>query len=330
MSRGPAAIGRLCASSDEASLPSLSPEAEPMTDRLTRFMIGSRVRGEWLDLDDAWLEVLGRHAIPPLASRVLGELTAASLLLTATLKSGGSLTAQIVGGLGPAKLVVVECQADGRFRAVLKAARSPSWPAETDDLMHLLDPSGQARFVVTLDPQREGRSAYQGIVPLEGGSIAGALERYMARSEQLPTRLWLAADGRRAAGLLLQQLPAQDGGDAAPADPDIWNRVQHLGDTLKAPEILGSTAEQVIHRLFWQEPVRALDTRRVRFACSCSRERVARMLRMLGPEEVADIVAEQGSVSVSCEYCNANYAFDALDSRLLFEHGAAPGSNALH
>ncbi|MEZ5660695.1 MAG: Hsp33 family molecular chaperone HslO [Burkholderiaceae bacterium] len=289
-----------------------------MTDRLTRFMLGPRVRGQWLDLQASWAHVLSRHQIPPLAAQVLGELTAASLLLTGTLKQQGSLTAQIVGGHGPARLIVVECQADGRFRSVLKPSPDAHWPDQADDLMRLLDPASNARFVVTLDPKRKGSPAYQGIVPLEGASIAGALERYMERSEQLPTRLWLAADGKRAAGLLLQRLPESAGIEA---DADTWERVQTLADTLAPDEILGIEAEQAMHRLFWQETVSALETRAIRFECSCSRARVADMLRMLGQAEVEDIIAEQKTVEVDCDYCNAHYSFDEVDAGLLFtEH----------
>lgn len=293
-----------------------------MADSLTRFMIGPRVRGEWLDLDLAWSQVTERHALPPLATRALGELTAASLLLTATLKQLGSLTAQIVGGSGPARLMVVQCQADGGFRATLKPTPDAPWPDETPNLIRLLDPAGQARFVVTLDPARKGQAPYQGIVPLEGDSIANALERYMERSEQLPTRLWLAADGRRAAGLLLQRLPP---GNTVERDVDTWARVQHLGATLGPGEILQIDAMQAIRRLFWQETVSRLETREVRFSCSCSHARVADMLRMLGRAEVDDIVAEQGRVSVNCDYCNAQYEFDEVDCRLLFEPNAVGG-----
>ncbi|MEZ5653862.1 MAG: Hsp33 family molecular chaperone HslO [Burkholderiaceae bacterium] len=293
-----------------------------MTDRLTRFMIGPRVRGQWLDLQTSWGEVLARNTLPPLATRVLGELTAASLLLTATLKQRGSLTAQIVGGAGPARLVVVECQADGRFRSVLKPAPDAVWPESAEDLMRLLDPTAGARFVVTLDPQRDGSPAYQGIVPLEGASIAAALERYMDRSEQLPTRLWLAANGQRAAGLLLQRLPESAGLEA---DADTWERVQILADTLATDEILDIQADQAIQRLFWQENVSALESRTIRFACSCTRERVAEMLKMLGADEVRSILDEQQTVSVNCDYCNSHYEFDEVDCAMLFDPNAMQG-----
>lgn len=299
-----------------------------MTDSLQRFMLrGAPVRGEIVSLDTAWLEVVNRHELPESVRDRLGELSAAALLLAATLKFEGSLVLQIHGD-GPVALFVVECDADGGYRATVKLRDEAAPPPGDAGLRELVDAHGQGRFVVTLVPgtPSPGRQTYQGIVPFEGNSVAVVLEQYMARSEQVPTRLWLAADGRRAVGLLLQRLPSRGGNvpvsppaAAAPIDDDdAWNRMQQLADTLTRGELLRLAPEHVIRRLFWQEPLHAFDLRPCRFACTCSREKVASMLRMLGEQEVEEIVEEQGTVEVRCEFCNLAYAFDRVDCAELF------------
>lgn len=299
-----------------------------MSDSLHRFMLeGAPVRGEIVSLDAAWLEIVDRHLLPESVRDRLGELSAATLLLAASLKFDGSLVLQIHGD-GPVSLLVVECDASGAFRATVKVREGHEPPADAS-LRELVDANGNGRFVVTLDPRTRSpsRQPYQGIVPFEGDRLADVLERYMDRSEQVPTRLWLAADGRRAVGLLLQRLPDQGGHAAdAPADTDAWSRMQQLADTITSEELLGLPPEQVLHRLFWQERLAQLERRACRFACSCSREKVASMLRMLGRDEVEDIVAERGQVEVRCEYCNAAYGFDAVDCAGLFVElsGEAP------
>jgi molecular chaperone Hsp33 len=312
-------------------------------DTLRRFMLsGAPVRGEVISLDASWREIASRHAFPRSVRDRLGELSAAGLLLSATLKFDGALILQIHGD-GPVALLVVECQADGTFRATAKLREGAACPEEAD-LSTLVNANGRGRFVVTLDPRTHSpnRQPYQGIVPFEGRSVAEVLERYMARSEQLPTRLWLAADDDRATGLLLQRLPDEVGRSARPPanaardpappdDADGWNRMQRLADTLTREELLTLPASSVLHRLFWQEPLAAFDTRRPRFACTCSRAKVAAMLRMLGRDEIEAIVREQGSVGVRCEFCNAPYDFDAVDGASLFlSEPTAPGSRERH
>ena len=152
-------------------------------------------------------------------------------------------------------------------------------------------------------------------------TVAGVLERYMQRSEQIPTRLWLAADGERAVGLLLQRLP-DEGGRPEP-DIDGWNRLQQLAETVAPEELLTLSADELLRRLFWQESLHAFDHRPCRFACRCTREKVGEMLRMLGSDEVEAILAERGEIEVRCEYCNQAYRFDLVDSIALF-HPVAP------
>jgi molecular chaperone Hsp33 len=320
-------------------LPASDAEGAGAGDTLQRFLLrGAPVRGEVVSLDASWREVADRHAFPRSVRDRLGELCAAGLLLSASLKFDGALILQIHGD-GPVSLLVVECEADGSFRATAKLREGETCP-EDADLATLVNANGRGRFVVTLDPRTDSpnRQPYQGIVPFEGSSVAEVLERYMERSEQVPTRLWLAADDARATGLLLQRLPSEGGKpdvpDAEPTGDDAdegWNRMQHLADTVTRDELLALPSESVLRRLFWQEPLHAFDSRAPRFACTCSRDKVASMLRMLGRAEIESIVAELGSVGVRCEFCNTPYEFDAIDGAKLFlSEPLAPGSQARH
>ena len=274
-------------------------------DSLQRFVFErARVRGELVRLDASWREVLRRHPYPPALRAALGELMAASALLSATLKfDGGALVLQIQGG-GPVTLLVVECQSDLSLRA------AATWEGDLDVLgpeptLRALAAGG--RCALTLDPG-PGRQAYQSVVPMEGLTTAEVLERYMARSEQLETRLLLAADERRAAGVLLQKLP-EAGGRPADADADLWERASLLLATLTRDELLGEPGAAILRRLFHQEDLRLFETMPVRFACRCSRERVGGVIRMIGADEARSILAERGEIAVTCEFCRETYVF---------------------
>lgn len=296
-----------------------------MSDSLLRFLFeGAAVRGEIVSLDASWLEIVDRHPLPASVRDRLGELSAAALLLAASLKFDGSLVLQIHGD-GPVSLLVVECDAEGTYRATVKL-RDGLEPSADATLQELVNANGKGRFVVTLDPRTRtpSRQPYQGIVPFDGETLSAVLEHYMARSEQVPTRLWVAADGRRAVGLLLQRLPDQGGNTEsarAAIDTDGWARAQQLADTITSEELLGLPPEKVLRRLFWQERLQSVEQRPCRFACSCSRERVASMLRMLGKDEVDSLVTEQERIEVRCEYCNTLYGFDRVDCAGVFMPG---------
>jgi len=273
-------------------------------DALQRFVFEhARVRGELVRLDETWREVRRRREYPEAVRGALGELTAASVLLAATLKfEGGALVLQIQGG-HPVDLLVVECQADLSLRAM--ARWDGGLPAlGSHPTLHEL--AGGGRCALTIDPGR-GLSSYQGIVPLEGRTTAQVLERYMARSEQIATLFSLAASEERAAGLLIQKLP-EAGGKAAPdADPDLWNRVGHLAATLTRAELLELPGRDILRRLFHDEDLRLFETMPVRFACRCSRERVAGLIRMVGADEVRQALADRGTIDVTCEFCGERY-----------------------
>jgi molecular chaperone Hsp33 len=275
-----------------------------MSDSLQRFIFeGAPVRGELVHLDATWRAVLERHDYPEPLRAVLGELMAAAALLSATLKFDGSLILQIQGS-GAVKLIVVECTSEQTMRATAK------WEGELAGGFREL--VGTGRFVITIAPS-DITQTYQGIVDLTGDRVAAVLEHYMSTSEQLETRLWLASDGAQAAGMLLQRVPGPAGDDS-----DAWTRAVALGDTVRSEELLMLPGTQIIRRLYHEEDVRVFDPRVVSFRCSCSRDRVVNMLRMLGHEEVKSIIAERGSVEVNCEFCNRHYGFDAVDAEQIF------------
>jgi molecular chaperone Hsp33 len=276
-----------------------------VTDSLQRFLFeGVLVRGEIVHLDATWRAVLERHEYPEPLRAALGELMAAAALLSATLKFTGSLIMQ-VQGTGPVKLIVVECTSEQTMRATAK------WEG-TLTASGFRELVGDGRFVITIAPA-DAKQAYQGVVDLEGSSVAAMLEHYMTASEQLETRLWLAADTEQAAGMLLQRVPGK-----ADADPDAWNRAVKLGETVTSAELLKLPAREVIRRLYHAEDIRVFEARVVSFRCSCSRERVINMLRMLGRQEIKSILDERGAVEVNCEFCNRRYTFDPVDAEQLF------------
>lgn len=302
-------------------------------DQLIKFSFSAApVRGEVIQLSEVWQRIIKHHRYPAAVTRLLGEMTAATALLASNIKFDGALTLQIHGD-GPVKLLVVECQADLRLRATAKLQEGVTLP-EDADLNDLVNVHGRGRCVITLDARNRlpGQQPYQGIVPLEGDSIAQAIEAYMHNSEQLETRLWLAADAHVASGLLLQKLPNQGGvlGTLTPTDAedDTWPRLTLLAATLTTQELLQWPPQEQIHKLFWQEQLHSGTLLQPRFECTCSRQRIGRMLLSLGRAEVDSIISELGHVLVTCDFCNAQQKFDAVDVGELFATGATAGAGA--
>lgn len=286
-----------------------------MKDSLQRFLFEhAPIRGEIVHLDATWRAVLERHDYPPALRAVLGEMMAAAALLAATLKFDGTLIMQIQGN-GPVRLLVVECTSQHHMRATAKWSGEPN-PGALRELV------GDGKLLITLVSDG-GRQNYQGVVELEGAGIAGILEHYMQTSEQLDTRLWLACDNSRAAGLLLQKLPQRE-----ETDTDDWQRAQHLASTLTRHELLELAAPRILHRLYHEEDLRVFSPRPVSFRCTCTRERVAAMLRMLGHDEIKSILNERGTIDVNCEFCNRKYRFDSVDAEQVFaaEHPLQAGA----
>jgi molecular chaperone Hsp33 len=314
---------------------------------------GLPVRGMLVRLTDGWQEVLARRvqsgdAFPAPVRALLGEMAAAGVLMQANLQFDGALILQVYGD-GPVKLAVAEVQHDLAFRVTAKVVGEVPPAARLEALLNV---HGQGRCAITLDPQdqRPGQQPYQGVVALHGDrreplqQLSEVLEHYMLQSEQLDTRLILAADDTLAAGLLIQRLPVQGEanlqGRARNEDliglDEAYNRIALLAGTLTREELLTLDADTVLRRLFWEEPLRRYTPLRAqagpRFACSCSRVRVGGMLKSLGRGEIDGIVVEQGRVEIGCEFCGLKYHFDPVDVGELFTpvRDQPPGSAATH
>ncbi|MEO7496909.1 MAG: Hsp33 family molecular chaperone HslO [Massilia sp.] len=295
------------------------------TDTLQKFIFdNAAVRGEFVELSSAWQEIQARHSYPGAVKTVLGEMIAAAALLSANLKFNGAIIMQIHGD-GPVRLLVVECDSDLRLRATAKLAED-AVIADDASLTSLLNAQGKGRFVITLDPidKVPGQQPYQGIVPLDGEDMATVIENYMLRSEQLDTRLWLGADEHVSRGLLLQKLPRHSGKDdqtvqmTEEEDLETWNRAVTLASTLKQPELLSTDIQTLMNRLFWEETIRVFEPAHPQFHCSCTREKVGNMLKMLGRAEVEDALSELGQLGINCDFCGKHYDFDKVDCAQLF------------
>ncbi len=287
-----------------------------MTDSIQRFLFeGTPIRGELVHLQATWRAVLERHDYPPVLRTLLGEAMAACALLAATLKFDGALVLQVQGS-NPTRLMVVECTSEGTLRATAKWSEPPAAAAGVRALLR------EARCAITLI-QPDGSQSYQGVVEVRGDSVAQMLMHYMLQSEQIETTMLLAADATGAAGMLLQRLP-----EARDEDADRWTRVRMLADTLQPAELLGLPAQTLLRRLFHEEDLRLFDAQPLSFRCSCSRTRVESMLKMLGPQEVQSVIAEQGRVEVTCEFCYRVWRFDPVDAAAVF--AATPAASQSH
>lgn len=278
-------------------------------DTLQRFLFDKAgIRGELVHLDATWKAVLERHDYPPVVRKVLGEMMAAGVLLIATLKFKGRITLQVQGN-GPISMMVVECTSQRTVRGL--AHYKDEVPEHG-----LAEQFGDGRLAITLEPEQGER--YQGIVALEGDNLSEAIEGYLDRSEQLATRIWLVADGEKISGMLLQKLPGND------VEEEDWYRVTALGATITDSELSELDQREVIHRLFHEEDIRLYESEPVSFRCNCSTERVANALRGLGHDEVMDIIKTEGIIDITCEFCNRNYRYDAVDAEGLFADVAQP------
>jgi molecular chaperone Hsp33 len=262
-------------------------------------------------------------------------MLSAAALLSANLKFNGVIVMQIHGD-GPVRLLVVECDSELRLRATAKMVEGAEI-VDGANLQQLVNVEGNGRFAIVLDPKDKmpGQQAYQGIVPLDGDSIATVIENYMQRSEQLDTKLWLAADSAVARGLLLQKLPTAGGIDAPADDLETWNRLSMLGATLQTEELLNTNIETLMQRLFWEETIRVFPPQHPQFHCSCTREKVGNMLKILGHEEINAALEELGHLAVHCDFCGESYDFDKIDCAQLFVSDAPaetviPAPNTRH
>ena len=277
----------------------------------------SDIRGRVARLDGVLEQVLAQHDYPDRIEALVAEMALLTALIGQAIKVRWKLSLQVRGD-GPVHLLVVQVTADGRARGLARW-KADSLPAASTDGVELGALFGtEARLVITIEATLKAEP-YQGIVMLEGTRLADALARYFRDSEQLQTELVIAVDERVAAGVLLQKLPARERlQDGEGRDADGWRRASMLAATLEPVELRERAVSELLHALYHEERVRLFEESPVRFECSCSRARTDAMLQGLGQAEVEDIVVEQGAVDITCEFCDADYHYDAVDVAALF------------
>ncbi|HLY53633.1 MAG TPA: Hsp33 family molecular chaperone HslO [Steroidobacteraceae bacterium] len=290
-------------------------------DRVRRFIFEKQpVRGHWVQLRSAWRELLTHARYPAPVEALLGEAVAAAVLLASSLKFRGTLTLQLQGN-GAVRLLVAQCTHEFHLRALARfeepaLADLPADGKRATLFRRLVGSSG--RLTVTIEADEKG-TRYQGVVPLEGSSLSQSLEAYFGSSEQLPTRVQVAADAERCAGLLVQKMPA-----AAGSDETAWVDAERGVARLQAAQLLAAPVEKLLEHAFPGYDLRLFGGAAVRFECRCGEGRVAALLRTLGEDEVRGVLREQGSVTVTCEFCQRPYRFEGADVDALF----APGEDS--
>jgi molecular chaperone Hsp33 len=294
------------------------------TDRVRRFVLEQHpIRGHSVRLARSWLDLREHQQYPPVVQQLLGEAVGAVVLLAATLKFDGTLTLQLQGK-GLVNLLVAQCTHDFKVRAM---ARHDPIGGEAG----FRSLTGDGQIIVTVEAT-DRASSYQGVVPIEGNSLAESLEAYFVQSEQIPTRVLLAATPGVVSGMLVQRLPGEGG--KQPVDPAAleaaWMKADHAMAALNRIELLEDDTESRLVKMFGVDQVRLFGGQEVKFECRCSRERVANLLRSLGAEEVRSVIAEQGACTVTCEFCQKPYRFDAIDVEQLFNGSAPQGSSSIN
>lgn len=296
------------------------------TDTLQRFIFdNAHIRGEWVNLHDTWQQVLLQRNYPVAVQKILGDMMVAAALLAATVKMKGRLVLQ-VKSTGPASLLMVECTSNNTLRAFAQ------WSGDIADGATLLETTGEGTLAITIEVEG-AKQPYQGVVSLQGEQFSRVLETYFEQSEQLATRIWLSSDTKTAAGLFLQQLPMSDGSEYGQDEKENWSRISQLAATVTQQELIDVDAITLLHRLFHEEECRLLAATELTFLCHCSRERVAETIGLLGKDDALDLVEDQGSIEVACEFCNQHYHFDKVDVTLLFAEDTVstePDSPTLH
>ncbi|WP_415911663.1 Hsp33 family molecular chaperone HslO [Neptuniibacter sp. QD37_11] len=273
------------------------------------------IRGVVSGVQQTCADCFENHDYPAVIQQVLGEMLAAVSLLSSNLKFKGRLILQ-AQGRGNVRVLMAECNHDRDLRAIAR------YEGELDEQANFVDLLPQGQVVLTIEPEQG--QPYQGIVPLDGENLGKCLENYFLSSEQLPTQIQLASDGEKAAGMMLQVLPAQGTGE------EDWDRVSHLASTLKSEELLELDNETLLYRLFHEEQCRLYEPDDVRFKCTCSRQRSEASLKLVEKAELLEVLEEQGKVAVNCQFCNAQYDFDAADIEALFAENGASGGSQVH
>lgn len=299
-----------------------------MSDLVRRFNLERHpIRGHAVRLSGAWQSLREHHDYPPAVRQLLGEAIGAVVLLAATLKFNGTITLQLQGK-GLVNLLVAQCTHDFKVRGMARHETIPTPSSAAEPDFRAL--AGEGTIVVTVEAT-DRASSYQGVVPITGSSLAECLEAYFVQSEQLPTRVALAATAAAVSGMLVQRIPGEGGKASDPAALEsAWMKADHAMAALAPADLIEDDVEQRLVRMFGDDEVRVFGGSAVSFECRCSRERVANVLRSLGQDEVRSVIAEQGAVTVTCEFCQKPYKFDAIDAEQLFTEVAPQGSKSIN
>lgn len=289
-----------------------------MSDQLRRFILENlHVRGEWVVLESSWQEIQKTADYPKPVRHVLGEALAAISLLAESLKFDGSLILQI-RGTKPVTMLVVQATSTGGLRGIAH------WDGDIPEEATFNQLFGEGTIIISVEPSSSGKgNRYQSLIALQGDSLADCLKDYFEQSEQLKTQLWLAVDDEKVAGLMLQALPRSSQDDTQQVEQESsidtgWQHATVLADTIKDQELLNLDAKTLLHRLYHEDDVRLFDKNPLRFECTCSQVKIDNAIRSMGEVEALDIIKEQGSIQVDCEFCNTHYEFDKVDVEKLF------------
>ena len=294
-------------------------------DLVRRFVLERHpIRGHAVRLSQAWRALREHQDYPPAVQHLLGEAVGAIVLLAATLKFDGLITLQLQGK-GLVNLLVAQCTHDFKVRAM---ARHDPIGGEAG----FRSLAGEGQIVVTVE-STDRASSYQGVVPITGNSLAESLEAYFQQSEQIPTRVLLAASSGVVAGMLVQRSPGAGGTQEQLDETALeaaWQKADDAMSSLARGQLLEDDVEQRLVDMFGVDEVRVFSGHEVKFECRCSRERVANVLRSLGVDEVRSVIEEQGACTVTCEFCQKPYRFDAIDVEQLFNDSAPQGSSSIN
>lgn len=274
------------------------------------------MRGALVQLEDAWQRMLQEHQYPGPVAQVLGHAASATLLLAQSLKFDGTVTLQISGD-GPMSMLVMQSTHDLELRGM-------AMENEVGSDANFSDLASGARCAVTIDAGAMERP-YQGIVEVSPDSLAASLENYFAQSVQVPSHLALVTSASFCGGILLQQMPGE-----LRTTEDDWRRLGILVATLMAADLVAGATPELLHKLFAEDDIRFFRSRPVRFHCRCSQSRVEEVLRLLGEAETRAALAENGKVSVTCEYCGRVRSFDPVDVSRVFTPQVLAGTTSVH
>lgn len=275
-------------------------------DSLQRFIFeNANIRGEIVHVEETFQEIMSQRLYPPMVKNLLGEAIVSCLLLASSIKFEGSLNLQFQGDKR-LSMLLVQCDHALNIRAFAKCA-------ENLEIIDYATAFLQGQMVLTIN-QYNQTQVYQSVVPIESTSMSDNLMTYFAQSEQVPTKVWLAVDEDRAAGMLLQLMPGQD----TQQREQFWEYAVQLGQTVTEPELLHLDNQTLLYRLYNEEELRLYDARSTRFKCRCNQEKMKQVLHVLGESDVQALLKEQGEVAVTCDFCNTKYAFDPIDVTMMF------------